>query len=274
MLGVPIEALLDSGGIPVGDHYVVSYAPSATVYTWLREQDVSGRESQPRALLMGDPQCSPRLPWSRVEVESVAATIPQATTLLDSIFSEPELSRLAEADLLKDYGILHLATHAVIDDARPELSALILAQKNLPDPLEAAMAARPVYDGYLTVREIARHWHLQADLVILSGCGTALGKEADGEGYLGFTNTFLQIGARSLVVSLWRVEDRATSELMVRFYENLLGSRPGEASALMTKAQALREAKQWLRSLTDASGQEIYRHPAYWSGFVLVGDPR
>ncbi len=277
--GIPLEALVDSGGVYLGDRYTISYAPSATVYTWLWEQRT--REQLPslqRALVAGDPSCTPRLPWSRVEVEKVAAVIPQVTTLLGEDFSEPEFARMSGEDALQDFDIIHLATHAQIDDARPERSALILAQDNLPDPLAAAMADQPVHDGFLTVKEIVRHWHLQAELVTLSGCRTALGREAAGEGYLGFTNTFLQIGARSLVVSLWRVEDRATSQLMGRFYDYLMahGSEEGQghADTRLSKAEALCQAKQWLRGLTDETGQEIYRHPTYWSGFILVGDPR
>jgi CHAT domain-containing protein len=135
-----------------------------------------------------------------------------------------------------------------------------------------------VYDGLISAKEIVREWELDADLVTLSGCQTGLGKEIAGEGYIGLVNAFLQAGARSLLVSLWRVEDEATALLMGRFYENLTGTFHGERQAYagepMPKAEALREAKHWLRTYTDEDGRQPFRHPVYWSGFVLIGAPR
>jgi CHAT domain-containing protein len=144
-----------------------------------------------------------------------------------------------------------------------------------------------------------RTWKLDADLVTLSACQTGLGQPAGGEGYLGFSQALFIAGARSLVLSLWQVDDTATALLMVRFYENLLGGRTG-LKAPMPKAEALAEAKRWLRGLTakeaerlaknlptlerigTASGQpqpaassrHPYEHPYYWAAFILMGDPR
>jgi CHAT domain-containing protein len=123
---------------------------------------------------------------------------------------------------------------------------------------------------------------------------------------VGFTQALLMSGTRSVCLSLWTVNDRATSLLMTRFYQNLLGRRPGLSKG-MPKAEALHEAKQWLRSLTvdqidgelaalqrgdvrplakvddptspgaptspKSSGIRPYDHPYYWAAFVLVGDP-
>ena len=86
-------------------------------------------------------------------------------------------------------------------------------------------------------------------MVTLSACETALGGDAGGEGFVGFTQALLMSGARSVCLSLWRVNDKATSLLMTRFYQNLLGKRP-KLSTPMPKAEALSEAKKWLRSLT------------------------
>jgi CHAT domain-containing protein len=141
-------------------------------------------------------------------------------------------------------------------------------------------------------------------LVVLSACESALGKQAGGEGFLGFAQPLLAKGARSLVLSLWKVDDRATALLMARFYQNLLGKRPGLEKP-MGKAEALDEAKRWLRGLSAAeagaaealdrgplrplattadapglpsprppsSGALPYEHPYYWAAFVLIGDP-
>jgi CHAT domain-containing protein len=134
-------------------------------------------------------------------------------------------------------------------------------------------------------------------LVVLSACGSALGRAAAGEGYLGFAQPLFARGARSLVLSLWGVDDDATALLMARFYENLLGGRVG-LSAALPKAEALAEAKAWLRGATsEAVGQALatlprgtivrreavavaprpvarpYADPTYWAGFILVGSP-
>jgi CHAT domain-containing protein len=195
----------------------------------------------------------------------------------------------------------------VIDESFPQQSAVILTQAGLPDPLEQVLHHRPVYDGRLTVREIQRTWELRAELVTLSACETARGQHAGGEGFVGFTQALLMSGARSVCLSLWKVDDTATALLMQRFYANLLGVRPG-LSHPVPKAEALAEAKAWLRGLrreevtalaADLSGGEArakgatkrkvagpasgvpagpaddqpYAHPYYWAAFVLVGDP-
>jgi CHAT domain-containing protein len=154
-----------------------------------------------------------------------------------------------------------------VDDDFPENSALVLSQIGLPDPLEAARSGERIYDGLLTAKEIVREWELNADLVTLSACETGLGKTVRGEGYIGFAHAFFQAGARSMLVSLWKVEDEATALLMERFYRN-------RAGGAMTKAEALREAKLWLREQTDEQGNQPYAHPYYWSAFVLIGDRR
>ena len=116
-----------------------------------------------------------------------------------------------------------------------------------------------------------------AELVTLSACETALGAESGGEGYIGFAHALFQAGARSLLLSLWQVEDRATALLMGRFYENLLGAfdddRNGTAREPLPKAAALREAERWLRDFTDEKGNRPYEHPYYWSAFILIGEP-
>jgi len=184
---------------------------------------------------------------------------------------------------------------------------VILTQTGLPDPLDQVLNHRPVYDGRLTMREIQRTWDLQAALVTLSACETALGRDAGGEGFVGFTQALLLSGARSVCLSLWKVDDTATALLMRRFYANLLGARPGRSQP-MPKAEALAEAKAWLRGLGGAEATALaadlsggaarakgaprrqsreaeptrptgggwdrpYAAPYYWAAFVLVGDP-
>jgi CHAT domain-containing protein/tetratricopeptide (TPR) repeat protein len=248
-------------------------APDKKEPDQLLRDALSGNEDAMRAI--------PPLPGTRDEVVGVAGSLPGSLTLLGAQASEQTLARLAAADSLRTFRYLHLATHAVLDDRRPGRSALILSQVGLPDPVGAALGGKRVFDGLLTAEEIAREWRLDADLVTLSGCQTALGRAVPGEGYIGFANAFLQAGARSLVASLWRVEDKATCLLMTRFYQNLVVQfdslsgqvpvgRPRPRS--LSKANALRDAKTWLRTYTDPSGHQPYLHPYYWSAFVLIGD--
>jgi CHAT domain-containing protein/tetratricopeptide (TPR) repeat protein len=314
MLGMPVETFVDGEGTLLGDRFAVSYAPSATIYTWLREAAESGGAGVGSdMLLLGDPPFTsahldamedeeagattrgaqvrsaatldesvgaiaalPRLPGSRAEVATLSDLVPGSTVLLGADASEQSLVELARSGRLTRFGTIHLATHALVDDEQPERSALVLSQVGLPDPLEAAISGERIYDGLLTAKEIVREWRMNADLVTLSACETGLGKEIVGEGYIGFAHAFLQAGARSLLVSLWKVEDRATSLLMRRFYENRAGAyedeRGGVRSEPMTKAAALREAKRWLRGYTDEDGRQPYGHPYYWSAFILIGD--
>ncbi len=182
------------------------------------------------------------LPGTRDEVEEIAqlfqADDRPARILLGADASEPELDRLAASGELGRFGVIHLATHGVIDESIPARSAVILTQVGLPDPLEQALNHKPVFDGRLSVREIQRGWELNAELVTLSACETALGRDAGGEGFVGFTQALLMSGARSVCLSLWKVDDRATSLLMTRFYQNWLGKRPGLDKPL-AKAEAL-----------------------------------
>jgi hypothetical protein len=235
------------------------------------------------------------LPGSRHEVEEIArlfqAEARRAHVLLGPDASEPELDRLATLGKLGQFGVIHLATHGVIDEDIPARSAVILTQVGLPDPLDQVLKNKPAFDGRLSVREIQRGWELKAELVTLSACETARGRDAGGEGFVGFTQALLISGARSVCLSLWKVDDRATSLLMTRFYQNWLGQRKGLDKS-MPKAEALREAKEWLRGLSDDEGRRalagrgdirvrvgesktvpLYAHPHYWAGFILTGDP-
>ena len=251
------------------------------------------------------------LPGTRYEVEAIARLFRSddraARILLGAVASEQELDRLATSGELARFGFIHLATHGAIDEDVPARSAVIMTQTGLPDPLEQALHQKPVLDGRLSVREIQHGWNLKAELVTLSACETALGRDAGGEGFVGFIQALLMSGSRSVCLSLWKVDDTATSLLMERFYANLLGRRPGLTSP-MPKAEALREAKVWLRGLrrsevmaltAEQSGgiergkgtkarqsaevtatvtaggdnDRPYEPPHFWAAFVLSGDP-
>jgi len=113
--------------------------------------------------------------------------------------------------------------------------------------------------------------------VTLSACRSGLGRQGGGEGCIGFAQAFFLAGSRSLLVSLWEVDDRATSLLMTRFYQNWLGKRAGLAQPL-SKTEALRELSQISRGeirsgfARPAAGHP-FEHPHDWAGFILIGDP-
>jgi CHAT domain-containing protein/tetratricopeptide (TPR) repeat protein len=233
------------------------------------------------------------LPGTRSEVQAIAALFHGKDVFVGSDASEQLLDDLRIHDKLSRYSVVHLAAHCQVDDLIPMNSRLFLSQDRLPDPTRISAPDQPFYDGTLTAGEVMSTWKLNAELVVLSACQSGLGRSSGGEGFIGFAQAFFLAGGRSLVLSLWEVDDRATSLLMTRFYQNWLGKRPGLVQPL-PKAEALREAKAWLRGLTseavDAGLQPIARgiprakrgqpvaghpfeHPHYWAGFILMGDP-
>jgi CHAT domain-containing protein len=310
LAGVPLEVLLEAR--PAGrPSYTVSYAPSGTMFAHLRRQAARARpDKAPRLLALGDPDFAPApagadavaksrggawrpLPGTRHEVEAVAGLFGQARTLIGAEANEERLEALRRKGELRGYRYVHLATHGLADAEQPLRSHLALADRRLPDPLQAALRGEPVRTGRLTAEQILNDWQLDADLVVLSACQSGLGKYEAGEGYVGFAQALFVAGARSLVLSQWSVHDDATALLMVRFYENLLGKRGG-LKKLLGKAEALAEAKAWLRNLSGREakaaaaalprgkvkapgkapgGERPYAHPYYWAGFILVGDP-
>lgn len=303
MAEVPLAALVEDLSI--------GYVPSAALLARgsRREATTDPARRPPALLAVGAPAFAPgtqppgapagrlaarrHLPASRQEVEAIAALFPPSSrqVLCGADASELQLAALAGSGRLASFTHLHFATHAEIEPRDPLRSSLWLACDALADPLELVLAGRQLCDGRLTAGEVLGAWKLDAELVVLSACETALGKAAGGEGFLGFVQAFLIAGARSVVVSLWKVDDRATALLMSRFYENLLVR--GHA-----RAPALAEARKWLRELSAESalsqlrglpeapasrgvleeelesragpaGQPPYAHPYYWAGFVL-----
>jgi hypothetical protein len=251
----------------------------------------------------------PPLPGTRFEVHALQRLFDKdeaAQLLLDSEASEQRLDELAQLGKLGCYRYLHLATHGEANDAFPLRSAIILSRDRLPDAAQRTqllLEGKPIPDGRLTAEEVLQRWHLHCDLVTLSACETALGKYETGEGFVGFAQVLILAGSRSVCLSLWRVDDTATALLMQRFYQNLLGKRDGLTAPLL-RAEALAEAKVWLRRLprkealeraaqmsegvprgkhvklpslqvkpSASAGKDDcpYAHPHYWAAFVLIG---
>ncbi len=154
---------------------------------------------------------------------------------------------------LESFRILHFATHGLVDPARPTHSGLALARVT-PE------GARVPGDTFLRLGDLAGR-RLRADLVVLSACDTALGRETRGEGPESLGRAFLAAGAANALVSLWRVDDSSTEELMVGFYRELLGRGLSAAAALRQSQLAVRSRPEW-------------SDPYYWGAFVLQGDWR
>src|SRR5262249_40582487 len=161
---------------------------------------------------------------TRREVEAIARLFEQSEVLLGPDASEARLDALASSDPqgLRRFDILHFATHGILNPQASMRSALLLTAAPPSESYDRALKGQPVHDGELTAEQVLRTWKLDADLVTLSACETALVQNQNAEGYLGFSQALFLAGARSLLLSLWKVDDRATSLLMTRFYQNLL----------------------------------------------------
>jgi len=190
-----------------------------------------------------------RLLSTGYEGETIAALVQGPGRLLAEGFAA---NRDAVLDSnLENFRYIHFATHGLVDARYPGLSALVLSQFD--------EAGRP-RDGFLRLNDIY-NLRLAADLVVLSACDTALGREVRGEGLIGLTQGFMAAGARTVVASLWQVPDRATAELMRQFYTYMLDEG-------LEPAAALRKAQ------LASAAQRRWADPYFWGGFVLVGDWR
>ncbi len=265
---IPFAALPDPGapGEPLLAAHEIVHLPSASVLAWARRSRV-GRPRVPGVLaVLADPvfggddarlprpasvpaavPALPRLPATSREAEAILALAPERASLRALGFDASRETVLSGR--LGGYRFVHFATHGLLDADRPERSGVVLA---LVDS-----RGRP-RDGLLRAPEIAG-LELPVELVVLSACRTALGREVRGEGMVGLTHAFLRAGAARVMVSLWSVDDEATAELMTRFYSRLLRER-------RTPAQALREAQLSLRR------DRRWQAPSYWAGFTLYGD--
>ncbi|HVS00434.1 MAG TPA: CHAT domain-containing tetratricopeptide repeat protein, partial [Thermoanaerobaculia bacterium] len=239
----------------VVDHEIVML-PSASTAAVLRDRHAGRPRAPATVAVLADPVFDnspegrfPRLPFSRLEAESILDLVPagQGKGMLGFEASREE----ALSGGLAGYRYVHFATHGILDTAYPELSGLLLSRVD--------RQGRPA-NGFLRAHEIA-DLRLAADLVVLSACRTALGKEIRGEGLVGLTQAFLDAGADGVLVSLWQVEDRATAELMRRLYEGMMREGMSPAAALRQAQVALWRGRDW-------------QAPYYWAGFVLQGEWR
>ncbi|MBI1745934.1 MAG: CHAT domain-containing protein [Acidobacteria bacterium] len=189
-----------------------------------------------------------RLPFTRREAEAILAMTSPGDGMKAVDFSASLATATSVA--LRQFRIVHFATHGFLNSEHPELSGLVLS---LVDEQGAPQ------NGFLQLHKIY-NLDLPAELVVLSGCQTALGKEIKGEGLVGLTRGFMYAGASRVMASLWQVEDRATAELMAHFYRGLLGRERLSPAAALRQAQiAMWKTKGW-------------EAPYYWAAFTLQGE--
>jgi CHAT domain-containing protein len=222
---LPFQALFDGRSYLV-DRFSISYAPSASILAHAHRKAVN---STGPSLILGIEDS--KTPFIGEEVRAVAQVLPEPLVLIGPDATE---------DRLREYGhrsrLVHIASHGYFRQDNPMFSSIALA------------------DSYLTLYDLY-HMHLPVDLLTLSGCVTGLNVVAGGDELLGLTRGLLYAGARSLLLSLWEVDDKSTSTLMREFYRGL---QQGQR-----KADALRAAMR--------SAHECNPHPYYWAPFKLIG---
>jgi CHAT domain-containing protein len=231
---LPFAALSDGDQYLI-DRFSIRLTPSADALVYLRTDHPS---KVGRLLALGNPDLGNArydLPNAQVEAVNVAALFPDSRALV-----RDEATKSAVKELAGGFSMLLFATHGKFDTDAPLASGLYLAKGR-----ESS--------GVLTVSDLySLRW--DTDLVTLSACETGLGKVANGDDVIGLTRGFLYAGARSIVASLWEVDDAATEQLMVSFYRNLESH---------DKRAALR--------LAQIETRASYPQPRYWAAFQIVG---
>jgi CHAT domain-containing protein/tetratricopeptide (TPR) repeat protein len=279
---IPFAALPDDAGKPLVARFEIANVPSVSVAAQLR-RDLAGRAPAPRAIAAfadpvygaGDVRLTgvarrpvadatlqratrafgfkdgrlPRLPFTRREAQGIAALAP-ASSRVDVDFAA-NLDAALSADLAS-YRYVHFATHGLLNDGRPELSGLVLSL------VDRDGGARR---GLLTAPDVS-NLRLGAELVVLSSCRSAAGREVRGEGLMGLTRAFMHAGAPRVVASLWPVDDVASARLMIGMYEGMLGPQKLAPAAALRQAQlGLLQHRRW-------------RAPYYWAAFQIQGEWR
>jgi CHAT domain-containing protein/Tfp pilus assembly protein PilF len=188
-----------------------------------------------------------RLTHSSEEADAIAKAAPRGTTLVAKGFDATRETALNAH--LGEYQIVHFATHGFLDSEHPELSSIVLSMVDKNGV--AKNGVMPLHDIY--------NMDLSAELTVLSACQTALGKDVRGEGFVGLTHSFISAGSRSVISSLWKVDDRATAALMEDLYQSMLQKGLSPAAALRAAKLKVMQDKRWSA-------------PYYWAGFVVQGE--
>ncbi|PKN26886.1 MAG: hypothetical protein CVU64_16920 [Deltaproteobacteria bacterium HGW-Deltaproteobacteria-21] len=232
---LPFASLLRADGSPLIEHFHIRFLPSASILQFLRPAMAT---QSPRLLILGNPDLGDAaldLHFAESEARAVSTLSPDSRMMIRREASETNFRKASPS-----FERLHFATHGKFQAESPLESRLYLAKDG-------------ENDGMLTAGEIYT-MSMDTDLVTLSACETGLGKVAGGDDVVGLTRGFLFAGSRSIVASLWSVDDQSTAELMRTFYENLTN---------MSKDKALSEAQIRIR--------KSFPHPYFWAAFQLTG---
>jgi CHAT domain-containing protein len=279
---LPFEALPEPGGrdqsspepVPlIIDHEIV-YLPSASILATIRQSPRVDYPKDKLIAILADPVFSPtdprvtgsgsaslqqgtlvrakstlpRLPATKQEAEAIMAIIPAGTGKVATGFDADRTMALSAE--LGQYKVLHLATHGMVNVENPETSGIMFSLVNQEGKGK---------DGFVQLPDIYNLNLSNTRLVVLSACQTGLGKDVRGEGLVGLSRGFIYAGASTVVASLWKVDDRASSQLMTQFYKGMFEEG-------LTSSAALRKAK------VNMWNQPRYRAPFYWAAFVLQGE--
>lgn len=214
---------------------------------------VGNEDASSRLVTVSSPQRSDRvflrLPATQQEAESISSYLgPNQATILTGETASREA--LLHTDFA-GYKIVHLATHGVYDEETPELSGIVLSQFD--------KRGNP-QNGYLRLNDIYQ-LSMPVDLVVLSACSSGKGKIVRGEGIIGLTRGFMQTGCKSVLSSLWKVDDAATAQLMNNYYEALIIENSTPAAALRQAQIEMWKSPEW-------------HSPFYWAAFNLHGEFR
>jgi CHAT domain-containing protein/lipoprotein NlpI len=263
---LPFQALQPRDRHYLLEDYAISYAPSLAVLKEMSARRRTGQTTSNSLLAFGNPTASQEVATNiktayRGETLGPLPDAELEVSALKNIWGSSSSQVLIGTSATKSvfrqeapkYNIIHLATHGILDDSSPMYSSLIMARSN-NDPTD---------DGLLEAREILQ-LNLRADLVVLSACDTARGRIGAGEGMIGMSWAFFVAGVPTMVASQWKVDSASTATLMIDFHKRLRAESPAQSQ---TRATALQQAA--LTLMKDPR----YRHPYFWAGFVMIGNP-
>ena len=208
-------------------------------------QPVRKTSDNPRSITIDDLKF-PELPGTEIELRSIISLFAEKHLDAVGFFHARASEEILKSASMKKYSIIHLATHTLKNDDNPKLSGFILAPPNETSREDGILYADEMYS-----------LNLDCELLVLSSCESGIGKLVEGEGLLALTRGLFYAGARNIVYSLWKVEDKATSLLMVKLYQEILNEK--------NILEALRRAKlSFIRNPYTA-------FPKYWAGFIVLG---
>ena len=261
---IPFASLKSEHGKYIIEEFDLAYAPSSSILKICYSRNKNKIEpEEDKILLIGNPSIP----------ENILADFPVLKPLKEAENEVREISKIFSRSLLligaearekkireeiENFEIIHFATHSLVDERMPMYSSIMLnASREHPDNLTIENPD----DGLLMLLEIFNLNLSRSKLITLSSCETGFGKLLNGEGIIGLSRAFIYAGSPSILASLWKVKDSPTSLLLQGFYSNIKNNN-------ISKARALKNAQlQFINS-------NKYRHPFFWSSFIIIGDGR